>query len=51
MANLKNELDLTLDKLKKLTYGKSSGYSLEDILVIFLVYFALKIIFKRRSNG
>lgn len=51
MANLKDELDLTLDKLKKLTYGKSSGYSLEDILVIFLVYFALKIIFKRRNNG
>lgn len=51
MASLKDELDLTLDKLKKLTYEKNSGYSLEDILVIFLVYFALKIIFKRRSNG
>lgn len=51
MVNLKDELDLTLDKLKTLTYGKSSGYSLEDILVIFLVYFALKIIFKRKNNG
>lgn len=51
MANLKDELDLTLDKLKKLTYGKSSGYSLEDILVIFLVYLTLRFIFKRKSNG